>query len=327
MAEPSFAESSLRQARDALAAGDCDTALRIAHALSARGDLRGFELAARALWEMGRREAAVGALSEALRRSPDSAALWHHLGSCLADVGRYDDALAALHRAADGTGAVRAEVLYQIATIHQRRKQYDQAWACLQRVSGEGAPPPAVLADTRACVLIAMSRHAQAVALLSQTLDELSPDNDDAGARQHQPSNEAVARLYARRAEAHWLGSANADAARSDALAALALWPDLGALHILRQLDARTSAGAGHWTLVVQGRVRAADGDDASSRDFCRQVDVVADTPDEALEFIRMLEPPPVRDSLSVREARMLGPSPKLLKGVYRLSDRVFIER
>lgn len=86
---------------------------------------------------------------------------------------------------------------------------------------------------------------------------------------------------------------------------------------LLREILDERSPEAKAWRITVEGRWAQPYEDSDKDYGFFATYTVVADTPEEALEFIRPFEPEEVRFTLKLNTAVDIEPQPDNPKGVY----------
>jgi tetratricopeptide repeat protein len=87
---------------------------------------------------------AAGAYRDVARHDPSSLRAWTRLGSCCASLSRWDDAVAAYHRAEALSGRP-VFVQYNLACAYARSARPDSAFAVLDRVMNGGYRQPGAL--------------------------------------------------------------------------------------------------------------------------------------------------------------------------------------
>lgn len=122
------AEALMDRGYDLLDRNNLPAALKIGQQLEQRRYSGGFEVQARALMAMGRREEAVAVLERGVEEVPDNASLWLGLGNCRSDDGDYDGAIVAYERALVGD-CDRTSVTYNHAEVLVRAGRWDEAQA------------------------------------------------------------------------------------------------------------------------------------------------------------------------------------------------------
>ncbi len=100
--------------------------------------------------------------------------------------------------------------------------------------------------------------------------------------------------------------------------------PDL--LAMIREIHGLRSGAAQYFRLVVHGRIPETSPERREAQGFYSTYDVVADTPDEALGFVRVLDTRGPAADWAVHEAKAVETRPDDLKGVYWAGGRVFYE-
>jgi hypothetical protein len=94
------------------------------------------------------------------------------------------------------------------------------------------------------------------------------------------------------------------------------------ALWLVREIDGQFSPTAKYYRILVEG-MKTEAGDRRKRRGFFVSYDIVADSIDESLSFIRRIEGEEVRSSFRVEEATELESRPAEPKGVYARTGRI----
>jgi hypothetical protein len=93
------------------------------------------------------------------------------------------------------------------------------------------------------------------------------------------------------------------------------------ALWLIREIEGEYSESAKHFRVIIHGRDEGFDADG-----FWRKYDVVADDEEEAMRFIRRVEPEHIRPSLRMDEVLILDTTPDQPKGVYWCTGYAFYQ-
>jgi tetratricopeptide (TPR) repeat protein len=232
----------------------------------------------------------------------------------LSDMGRYGEALEAFRNGLACDGAPQDSFLYNLAIVYQRMGEHKNALQLFDQTERAIRELPVPLLETaRAYSLIHLQRYAEAERALQhaqRTLDTLSAPRTRLSTEamtlaymgliyHKRDGDSALARQYAERA-------LRLDKENHDAIA------------LIRATNPIAEKPTPLWHILVEGvwdepleGVRTPIG-------FFANYWVVADTPDEALEYIRPFEPPSARASLKVSEAEVEDTVQGEPKGVVR---------
>ena len=307
-------EQLMSEAEQALEQLDFRKALRIADRLLRLKHTAGFEYKARALWDMNRPQDAIAALQAGVAVAPQVWTLWEYLGEYLSDTGQHDEALEAFRKGLACDGSPKDSFLYNLALVYQRMGEHENALQLFDQAEEAIRELSVPLLETaRAYSLIQLQRYTEAERALQKVKRTLDTMTDPelrlltesmalayTGLIYHKRDHDIIrARQYAVRALR--LDKENPDAAalmratNPIAEQPTPLW------HILVE---------GVWSEPLEG-VRTPIG-------FFANYWVIADTPDEALEYILPFEPPSARASLKVSEAEIEDTVQGEPKGVVR---------
>lgn len=315
-------EQLIDEAERALAAMDYEKARRIGMQLLRMRHTAGFEYTARALWGLNRPDEAIATLRQGVQVAPDLWVLWEYLGHYLSDTGRYGEALDAFRRGMECPNAPQDSFLYNLAIVYQRMGEHAVALNMLHEAIQKRARVPLALLEAAAAYChIQQGQFSEAEAALQRAEQVV-------GALEltQQPSVQAM--IYAYRGLIVW--QRDGDLARAKQYAEQALSfdkanPDAAAL--MREGNPIAEQPTPLWHILVEGTwfeplegVRTPIG-------FFANYWVIADTPEEALEYIRPFEPPASRPTLKVAEATREKMVQGERKGVVRAqSDYAFYE-
>jgi tetratricopeptide (TPR) repeat protein len=299
----------IAEAEEALLEGKYDRAQRAAEQVVAQRYSYGFELLARVHAQRENLPRAIAVLQEGVAKAPRAWQLWLRLGEYRSDHGDYDGALAAYDGALGIDGVDADEVHINAAIAHDRAGRPEDALMRLHEVRGASDDAAISAARVRAEILLELERAPAAAAAAKAGLARLTEDSA--------PSD--VAPLYAALAKAEWM-LGQRDAALDHAWEAVAVdTTDETALWIIREVEGEYSSAAKYFRVIIHGRDEAFDADG-----FWRKYDVVADDEEEAMRFIRRVEPEHIRDSLRLDEAEIVDAASDQPKGIYWCTSYAF---
>jgi tetratricopeptide (TPR) repeat protein len=293
----------------ALEIGEFERALEAARELHELGHTAGFEIEARARWGLEDHEGAIEILKDGVELVPEMFVLWDYLASYLSDEGRYEEALQAYYRSRECPDAPQEAVDFNIAIIYQRQDRHERAIALIETIKPSETLPSVVLESAKAHSLNEVGKHADALTLTASSLGQIGEDDE--------VDPEAVARLMSEHAYA-MLVMGFPEAAFLEAFEAVSLdKSNQRAAWLIREISDEHSDIAKVWRVVVEGRWAEPFEDTDKDYGFLANYTVVADSAEEALEYIRPFEPEEVRFTLKINSAVDLESQPESLKGVY----------
>jgi tetratricopeptide (TPR) repeat protein len=307
-------DALMNQAYEHLEVEEFEEALEVARKLEELQFTAGFEIAALAHDGLGDLEAAVRVLHRGVEAAPDCWPNWQLLGNYLSDLDRFEEAEAAYEQALECDEVWEDSLRLNQAILAGRQQRYEQALELLDLVDD---PELGLhVAEQWIANLKHMGRNDEAVALAERTLAE-NRENEEQG--------DTLARTAALLGRI-WL---DRDHDKEEIRQLVLGWLEVERgceqlVALLRDLDGQFSETARGFdmTLHVQLPQGHALGDDASG--FYVVCNVVADSPEEALEFARRLEPENLRPLLEIEEVRESEVDSQLPKGVYWHSGHVF---
>ncbi|HMS57089.1 MAG TPA: CDC27 family protein, partial [Fimbriimonadaceae bacterium] len=151
---------------DALETRNARKAHRIADKLAALHNTAAYEIGARAHWMVGDHDKAIQLLQVGVSKFPHVAILWYFLGEFLSDMTRYEEAIEAFEKSADGHGGSRGRAVFNIALVHWRKGNYSRALEILNQID-PNMPRHRVL-ELRGTVLVDLKRYEEAQGVLEE---------------------------------------------------------------------------------------------------------------------------------------------------------------
>jgi len=293
-----------------------DEALEIADRLRELRHSGAFEIGALAHAAKGNLEEAVRLLEEGLEKAPGVWLNWQLLGNYLSDLERFPQAATAYERALACPDVWVASVRLNQAILAQRRKDFEGALGLIEQVDDPELALQA--ASVRMGALAGSGRAEEAERFGMEVLDSAPDAGSDAT---------ALARIVAAIGRIRLEREGPTELTRSFLVDHWKRWVSLEILTAIRDLDNVYSDRAEYYRLLVHGKFPETEAPGLDVRGFFRTYDVVADSPDEALQFIQRLDRhEPIAD-LSIEESRVLAPRPLDPKGVYWCSGRAYYDR
>ena len=295
---------------DQIEAGDRAAALETAANLVAMGWSGGFVVEALAHRSGGEIEVAARRLEAGAERAPRAWQLWHLLGNLRSDLQDVDGAVAAFDRALACEGSAQIAIRFNRAIAYHRAKRFGEALADLDPILSLPKPPleiaEAALGLTLEC-LAGIGRAEEAKDMIEAALERCAEDDP------RRPVLDAE----------HALALDRARAERSQIEAAFGRAVDTGfasapLVALGRRLFPVGDAGPFHrLQLVVQGE--PPEGSEAAG--FLRMFDVIAPSPEAALELARVYLPSYARAGARI-ERSAAGPAETDLEpGVHGASE------
>ena len=290
-------------------------ALDVARKLEDLQCFAGFELAALAHKGMGDREKAVRVLQRGVKEASEVWSDWQLLGNSFSDLDCADEAEAAYERALQCKDPWADSIHLNKAVLASRQERFDEALELLARIADCELRFHAT--EHRINILRRLDRTDEAATIAEAILAE---DHGKEG------DTESLARTAAMLGRIHLQQGRDRTQLRTRILT----WMDqyrrdcAPLMAVLRDVDGLWSDRARSFKLTVN----ISFPDDhllrAESAGFCVVCDVVADDLDEALYFVRRLEADEMGETFAIDRHRESEADPKLLKGVYWRSGRVF---
>lgn len=277
----------------------------------------GYEILAQAYEYEGNREKALQTLKEGVRNVPQVWVLWLQLGNLQSDLGVHDEAVKSYERALKCPNAQSDNVYFNQAINLHRHGKHEEALSKLEALTDEDFTLPK--AGLTCTIFNALGRHDEVIGLAGQWLAKIG-DSVEANKLAFEQAT-----LHVEMAQAFLKGKNDSQSAMSHIHNAL--WFDKThavALRMVREINHKESPEARHYWIIAQGLWTTEIEGSADLPAFYSTYEVVADSPDEALEYIKQLEPDDVQDSMTVEEWKELESCPDFLKGVYSRTGYCF---
>ncbi len=278
-------DALMNRANEHLDKYEYEEALAAAHELEELQYTGAYEIAALAHQGKGDVEEAVRVLHRGVEAAPDCWLIWELLGNYLSDLERYEEAEAAYEEALLCDEAWEDSIRLNRAILAQRRKHSSKAFALFSQV---GDPDLAIrVAEGRVALLFEMGKTDEAAALAEETLANETPAAD--------PGNGEDGRSLARIAAL--LGQMRLAAGEDKEELSELAWTWLTAdplneqiLKLIRDLDGKFAERVRYYGLLLHASIPRSHPLAADGLGYFVNYTVVAENPQEALEFVRRFE-------------------------------------
>lgn len=301
----------LEQAYNLIQQGDTDEAIRIGNQLLEHRHAKGFEIIALAYEQQGRPGDAIAILKEGTSKVPRAWALWELLGIFYSDAEQYQDAFNAYQSAMNCPNVDLDSVNFNYAILLKRMGRLEEARNLCDQIQGpESRNKARVL---KLSVLNAQKKFDEAIEFGKRLIAEILPTPN-----LPEEDMQDLARAYAEVGRAHWEGHYDRNSAWENAWKSLE-WDrsENSALWLVREIINRKSPKSRWLKLVVEGKWHFQIDPAKAPPGFITQYEVVAETPEEALQFAQDLEPVEVRPSMRIDSYEDIGSYPDNQQGVY----------
>ncbi|MCW5934786.1 MAG: hypothetical protein KIT45_10915 [Fimbriimonadia bacterium] len=288
--------------------GEYERALKVADKLLKKKHTSGFEIKARAWWELGNTQQAIETLEEGLKIAPEIWVFWDMLGKIHSDEAQFQDALAAFQQVFQFPDADSNGNYYNIALTYHRMGEPDLAERELANMQ---VPEDHILflyrETLRAAIAIERGQSEDALqiahAILKHPLSQMVEPYELA------PLYTSLTKaIYDLEGDTPKMREALQKAVQCDKS-----W--MGIQDFIRELRNQTSDSAHRFRVMIEGRRQIEP--NRPPLGYFANYYCVADSPEEALEFIREFEPEEERSGLKISHKEQLDPAPGELKGVY----------
>ncbi|RMG27063.1 MAG: hypothetical protein D6730_07950 [Bacteroidetes bacterium] len=310
-------ESLIQQAWAQLEEGDSQPARELGEQLIAAGKQVGYLLKAASLEQEEDWEAAIRILSAGTEAHPGSWELWLSLGNMQVNLENWEAALAAYGRAAACPQAASGIIELHKAVAYTRMLDFDQALNTLQALVGSEVRNSAFLQKIE--LLHQLGHHKLILELVEEELESLAVPEDEEEARE-------MSRICSCIASACWYEEESEEMIQHYLKQAIEYdRTNPENLLLLREMAADFSDQARLYELLLKGKWQEEEGRQAS--EFFCAYEVVADSQEEALAYIRAYEPEPIlKDSLEIVEVDTSEAEEDEPKGIYVVTDLAFVE-
>ncbi len=311
------AETLYDDARELIEVMDYDGALAIGAKLRKLRFSGAFEIEGLAYSGLDRSEDAVRVLREGLALAPSAWPNWLLLGSCLSDLGRYGEAFSAYDAAEACPEADPSVINLNRAIVASRSKDHESTLRYLDHLELDEPEAQLRAIAYRVMALQALGQDAEAEDLSSRTLSDWRETHDGAGKGDIGMIMLALGKIGLARGDDRAVLRAGAvDSWRATHHAPL-LW-------LIREVQPTCSPEAQYFRLMLHGTMLAGSNEDIDAQGFFTSVDVVADSPEEALALFLELDPPDPGVEVTIEEASAVEPRPDEPRGVYAVRGRIY---
>jgi tetratricopeptide (TPR) repeat protein len=294
------ADQLMDEAWDCLGCLETDRALAIGEQLIQMRYSGGFEIAALAYLQSDREDAAIKVLEKGVKEAPSVWILWQLLGNCYSDDDRYDDAMNCFQQALDCEDVDPNSVHLNIAIALGRAEHYDRSNAELNFVTSPETQP-----RKQAIRMGNYAGQERWEDIISEAPALLKEFEDITDAEQLVGITSDLSRIYSRWAEAYFEREEQ-DIEQAHITARRALLCDNQneiALRIIRQCDNRFhTRDDSMYKLLAEGLWYEPFEGNSEPSGFYATYWVVAPSPEEALEYVKRIEPDGVGETMHIEE-------------------------
>lgn len=314
-------EVLIAQGYDFLAAEEYQDAREVGHALIRQGEEAGYRIAAQAYAGVDEWDKAIHILREGIDAMPDEWHLWLQLGNFLSDKEDFQGAMDAYEKAIACPGVQTDWIRINQAVLMFRQGEVEESLNTLQQVTD-----PEVLSDAFALqlnLLDQLGQHALIIELAKEELEHIpSPEDEEAASTLSRIcATIATACWYEEKEQAeilHYLRQSIVyDRSNPDAA-----W-------LFREMDPQFSDSPIYFELVVQGTLVAEEvSEELESQTFLTTYGVVADSEEEALNYIKTFEIDAIdKKSLRIVSQETEAADTEDAKGIYVVGGFGFFEQ
>lgn len=288
-------EALMNQGYEHLEQGEYEEALEVARELEELQFTAGFEIAALAHEGMDDLDEAVRVLHRGVEAAPDCWPNWQLLGNYLSDLERYEEAEAAYEQALECEDPWTASIRLNQAILAERQGRAEKALEFLDQVDDTSLDLQTT--ECRIANLKGLDRIDEARALAEQTLAQ---DHDE---EEHGDTLARIAALLG------WIRLAAGE--DKTELHAFALrWLDVdpvcdAILDLIRNIEGQLAEQVRYYRLLLHAEIPKGHALSSEAVGYFVTYDVVAESVEEALDFVHKFEDPELAPRLEIEEIEM----------------------
>jgi len=246
-------------------------------------------------------------LQDGLQKAPTVWNLWGLLGNRPPEQQSYEKSHACYQKALACADADEGSIHLNIAIALNREEKHEEALRQVGKVTSDELRLHA--AAVKMDLLNILGRFREARELGERAVTQAPGDEKD---------KRQLAEIHAHLGVALLKDDGDREEALRCAWRAVRLCKEQEtAMWLIREASSATSPTARYMMIIVRGRWHVPVEDEREPPGFFANYEVVADSQEEALDFIRPFEPEEVRETLVVEECDVLEKSPDIPKGVY----------
>ena len=297
--------------------GNYQAALDISRQLEEIRYSAAFEIAAQAYVGLGDLSRAVATLERGVKEAPDAWVNWQLLGNYRSDMGNYEKAADAYERALQCPKVSEPSVRLNQAILAERCEDYGRALGLLDMIRDEHLALET--ADVRITTLWGLGELDDALSLADACL---------AADPRSECDTETLARIAANQGRLRLEKGWPSDEVRTSVMDSLAAFPgNEKLLALVRDIDGCFSKKAQYFRILIHAKIPEKHPLHKDVKGYFVPYDVVAETPEHALKWVREFEHDegcPI--SLTIEESEVLEGRPKDPMGVYRIAGRAYYQ-
>ncbi len=313
-------EVLIAQGYDFLAAEEYQDAQKVGQSLIQQGTEAGYRISAQAYAGLEEWDQALTTLQEGIEKMPDEWHLWLQLGNFLSDREDFAAADEAYHKALSCPEVQADWIHINQAVLQFRQGNIDNSLNILQQVTDRE-----VITDAFALQLSLLDQLGQHELIITLAKEELpripSPEDEE--------SASTLSRICAYIATACWYeDKSEAEILHYLRQSVVYDRSNQDAAYLFREMDPQFSESPKYYELVIQGNLLPEEvNEDIPSQTFLTTYGVIADSEEEALEYIKIFEIDAIdKDSLTVVNAEVENADSEDAKGVYMVGGFGFFE-
>lgn len=295
---------------------DTKKAIKIGKKLKRLKHTSAFEILALAYADDEKIKKAISILEEGVKVAPTIWRLWQLLGNYRSDNEEYDKAQICYQKALECPTASTNSIRYNSAIAYFRKEQYLDAenqinLIKLDEMNGEEEEQSLALSiySQHISILNQLKKYQEALKIASQVLKQ----------KWNERCTGELASFYTSHADTLWLSGNEKDALSF-------LWKSIklnhknsDTLYLIRQIENKSSNTGKYYHILLEGVWSKALQDNCEKQGFFINYYVVAENLDQALTFIKRIEPKEYYSSISINEYEILEEDCNDLLGIYEV--------
>jgi len=305
------------QAYEYLDEFDTKSAIKIGNKIKKLKHTSAFEVLALAYAQEDNIPEAILILREGIKVAPDVWVLWQLLGNYSSDEGNYFEAYKSYDEALNCPHVEESSIYLNYAIALKREEKHNKSLIYLDKIQSENDQLTNLSKIIRLEVLNLMGNHGEVINLANNYFSKIKEDEDES----------YLSSMYAEQGIAFWFLKKDANIAQKNAWEAIKINKfDHRASYLIREIENLYSPNSNYYRILIEGQWDKPIEYNSTIPNFFTSYDVVSETIDEALKFIKRFEPKNIRNSLKIDEYELLDNADDQPKGVYTVSGYSYYE-
>jgi tetratricopeptide (TPR) repeat protein len=310
MIDEQLIQELIEEAYEYLEISDLSSAIKLGKKIS-KYHSAGYEIMAIGYARKGNTPKAVRYLKKGAQRFTGVWHYWQLMGNYLSDLGRFPDALECYEKALQMEHKDEQNLLLNKAVLLDRMSRSHDALEILNGLSSE------FLYTCKMMHVIRIFKELNAMDKCKNAVDKVDWDQVDKSVENGE--DYWVSALCFQIAD-YYLKIGNMDEAKQNAIKSFLVQADNFSLSILRKANQKSTDNGNSYRLTIKADSPYEIEDEPGQYCYYEVFDVVADSKEEALGFVKEVSEPSIRDTVEVKDCEIMETKINDLKGVYGCS-------